>query len=119
MSAHASPALLPVGTLANADYIAGIRGDVATLQGVVIGARILTIAGIANGEPVAYHSVIGTDAYGGAASTSSSSMPVRIIAPAGSPEAVKAARALLDSGRRFSDRTRAALIASLTPDTDA
>lgn len=93
-----------IGALADAEYIASIRGEIATLRGVIVSVAEPHSRFNARDERTA--SVVAPD---GSIRTSSSTMPVRIVAEAGSPEARRAVSELLASGARLSERARKAL----------
>ena len=99
---------IEVGALADAEYVTGISGAVATLRGVVVSVAE------PNSRFNAWHErVTSVTRPDGSSGTSSSAMPVTIIAAAGTDQARAAVRELLASGAWLNDRARAALEATL------
>lgn len=99
---------LTIGALADAEYVANIRGEHATLRGIVI-----SLAGPHSRFNSTDKRTVSVSRPDGSQGTSSSAMPVHIVAAAGTPEAREAVRTLLASGKRLSERQRAALEATL------
>ena len=95
---------LEVGALADARYIVNRYGETATLRGVIVSVA----------EPFSRfnrtaHRTVSVCRPDGSESTSGSTMPVAVVAAAGTPDARNAVAQLLASGKRLSDRQRAAL----------
>jgi hypothetical protein len=89
-----------IGDLVDAEYVANTHGTVARLRGVVGGI------GEFNGQQT-------TSVYGDGDSTMSSTMPVHLVAEAGTREARDAVWQLLNSGRRLPARVVARLTDAL------
>jgi hypothetical protein len=99
---------LAIGALADAEYIVNLYGETATLRGVVI-----SIAEPHSRFNTTDNRTISVRRADGSEGTSGSTLPVRVIASAGSSEACAAVRTLLASGARLSERARTALQATL------
>jgi hypothetical protein len=93
-----------VGDLVDAEYVANAHGTVARLRGVVGGVAEF------NGQQTT--SVYG-DGDGDGDSTMSSTMPVHLVAEAGTREARDAVWQLLRSGRKLPERVAARLTDAL------
>lgn len=96
-----------IGALADAQYIVNRYGETAMLRGVIV-----SVAEPFSRFNATAHRTVSVCRPDGSESTSGSTMPVTVIAAAGTPEAREAVRTLLASGKRFSDRQRTALEAS-------
>ena len=93
-----------IGALADAEHVKNLYGEVGTLRGVIV--SVAEPHSQFNATDKRTTSVVAPD---GSIRTSSSAMPVRIVAEAGSPEARRAVSELLASGARLSERARKAL----------
>ena len=97
-----------IGSLVDAEYVTNLYGARAALRGVVISAAGPHTQFNASDSPAV--SVVRPC---GRERTSGSSLPVEVVADAGTPDARDAVRALLASGAYISPRHRAALEATL------
>lgn len=99
---------LQIGALADAEHVTNLYGEIGTLRGVIV--SVAEPHSRFNSTDTQTTSVIRPD---GSEGTSSSTMPVRVVAATGTPEAREAVRQLLASGKRISERARASLEATL------
>lgn len=99
---------IEIGALADAQYVKNLHGSIGTLRGVVV-----SVAEPHSRFNATDERTVSVRRPDGSEGTSSSTMPVAVIAPAGSAEAREAVRSLLASGAWLSERARVALEATL------